>query len=67
MRKSEISVLTESLDTYRQPLLGGGGGGGVDVTSVAAKTAGLTADVRGHSCNATHERWLEFHMQTSDN
>ena len=30
------------------------------MTTVAAKTAGLTADVRGHSCDATHEKWREF-------
>ena len=39
---------------------------GFDVTAVAAKTAGLTADVQGHSCNATHTKWLEFHVQMSD-
>ena len=37
------------------------------MTTVAAKTAGLKADVRGHSCNATHTNWREFHVQMSDN
>ena len=37
------------------------------MTTVAAKTAGLTADVRGHSCNATHTKWREFHVQMTDN
>ena len=37
------------------------------MTTVAAKTAGLTADVRGHSCNTTHTKWQEFHVQMSDN
>ena len=37
------------------------------MTTVAAKTAGLTAYVRGHSCNATHTKWREFHVQMSDN
>ena len=40
---------------------------GFDVTTVATKTAGLTADVRGHSCKATHPKWREFHVEMSDN
>ena len=37
------------------------------MTTVAAKTAGLTVDVPGHSCNAMHTKWREFHVQMSDN